>query len=326
MITPGKVTMPSSDTITLLNREEVRGLLNWSDLMDATKNALIEVAAGGANRTQSTQLIVPGASLHLKAGALEAAQVMSVKANLRPDAGSTSGAILAFDLAQRRLQAVMASGDLTSMRTAAIAAVSAQALLPSSSTPVTILGTGPVAQRVSEVLVHLRLADEIRVWSRHHDRAVAFAAASEQQVAHKAHAEVGDAVQGAKLVVTCTPSREPLVQAGDLLEDAVILAMGADSPGKRELPADLMEHATVYADVRSDAVKVGESAYLTDERAERVTDIGLLLDQDLPRSSEGRVVLDSVGSSAVDAAVVALVLQEATRQGVGTPYDLNANA
>lgn len=316
--------MSATEPVVLINRSQVRELLSWPDMLAATGEALV-AAAGPGVATVATQLVVPGASLHLKVGALTDPALMSIKANLRPDAGSASGAILAFDLERQRLHAVIASGDLTAMRTAAIAAVAARALRGTSPATVALLGAGPVAHRVDEALAFLGCAAEVRVWSRHASRA-ADLAASASQPEHHVCDTVEEALDGAGLVVTCTPSREPLFAADRVDAGAVVLAMGADSPGKRELPAELLARAEIFADVRSDALRVGDCAYLDEGDAARVRELGALLAGGAPVELGERrhLVFDSVGSSAVDAAVVALVVTRAAERAVGEPFQLDA--
>lgn len=314
----------STDRVLLLNRGEVRSLLTWPELLEATRQALINLAQGNTLPSISSQLVVPGAALHLKAGALLVPPIISVKANLRPDAGNTSGAILVFDHEKARLHAVMSSGDLTAMRTAAIAAVAAKALLGREKVQVALLGAGPVAKRMDEVLKYMGIATEVRVWSRTHERAMALVSDSDGQVTHRVCDDIDEALRGADLVITCTPSRSPLIREENLLANAVILAMGADSVGKRELASGILESAQIYADVREDALRVGECAYLDEETAGRVSNIGSILSTGSRSLPDGRrIVFDSVGSSAVDAAVVGLVVAQAAERGLGHWIDLD---
>lgn len=319
--------MSQNDSVLLLNRTDVRRLLTWPELLDATWHALVSTATGGdAVVTSASQLVVTDASLHLKVGAMVDPPTMSVKANLRPNAGRASGAILAYDLERMRLHAILASADLTAMRTAAMAAVAAQWLLREGPVQVALLGAGPVAQRVHEVLNHLGLAADVAVWSRDEDRAQALVDAGPAGASAHATSDVARALEGAQLVVTCTPSREPLFEAEHLQPGAVVLAMGADTAGKRELPLSVMEQATVYTDVREDGLRVGESSYLSPEAASRVTDLGNVLDDSkrvVLLTSEW-TVFDSVGSSAVDVLAVALVVARAKKLGVGQTVALNA--
>jgi ornithine cyclodeaminase/thiomorpholine-carboxylate dehydrogenase len=104
----------------------------------------------------------------------------------------------------------------------------------------------------------------------------------------------------------------------------VILALGADSVGKRELASRVLDSAEVYADVRQDALAVGECAYLNEDDARRVTNIGSILSTGIrPRPNGRRVVFDSVGSAAVDAAAVGLVVAQAAQRGLGLWIDLD---
>jgi ornithine cyclodeaminase/alanine dehydrogenase-like protein (mu-crystallin family) len=321
-----------TEPILLLNRADVLSVLTWPGLIGAARGALIEVTAastcaGSASPGTSTQVALPGASLHLKAGVQSVPPVLSVKANLRPDQGDSSGAILVFDLARQRLQAIVASADVTALRTAAIAAVAASHLLPAAPVSIAILGAGPVGRRVDEALTHLGMASEVRWWSRSAGNASAAITQSSTAVRRVACDSVEAAVAGAALVVTCTPAREPILPISALDADAVVLAMGADTPGKRELAPDVLQTAAeVYADVPTDALQVGESAYLPATEVGRVRPLSSLLMSgaapDKSRCHQGRVVFDSVGSSVVDAATVALLIEAAADQGVGTRVDL----
>lgn len=110
----------------LLTRSEVRSLLRWPELIPAAEHALIALAAGDGAVAASAQLIVPGAALHLKSGALLDPALLSVKANMRPDAGDSSGVVLAFDPVQYTLRAILDSADITAMQTTPAISVAAQ--------------------------------------------------------------------------------------------------------------------------------------------------------------------------------------------------------
>lgn len=317
--------MTDDTSVLIINRTEVRRLLTWPDLLEATRHALVASTSDTAMVTTSTQLVLPDASLHLKAGAQTQPPTLSIKANLRPNAGRASGAILAFDLEHTRLQAILASADLTAMRTAAIAAVAAEALLVRRPARLALLGAGPVAQRVYEVLTHLGVVSGAMVWSRDLARAQALLDTAPSGTDVEATDDVKTALQGAELVISCTPSRAPLFEAVHLHPNALVLAMGADTAGKRELPKAVIEKAVVYTDVREDALKVGECAYLDAAHTGHVRDLGRLLEStDVVPSATGWTVFDSVGSSAVDVVAVSLVVREAEKLGLGQRVRLNA--
>ena len=317
MTTAGSTHAP--DQLRVLTAAQVRDLLSWPDLIDASRQALIALANSSAPAGASTQVAVPGASLHLKAGALLTPPILSVKANLRPDQGSSSGAILVFDHQAQRLEAIMASADLTAMRTGAIAAVAADSLHPDRNPVVALIGAGPVARMTLRALRHVLTPAEVRVWSRNCDRAHQLA---DEDGSAAVSESVAEAAQGASLVITCTPSREPLLFRENVVEHVVVLAMGADSPGKRELGPGLLDGATVFADVLADALNVGECAHMTTGQAD-VQQLGEHLQAtsriDTPQPVS---IFDSVGSSAVDAAAVGLILAAARAQDIGSRLTL----
>jgi ornithine cyclodeaminase/alanine dehydrogenase-like protein (mu-crystallin family) len=302
--------------VQVWRRSDVRAALQWPQLLQVAEEALVAVSSPSALPAVSTQLLVPGASLHLKAGALLDPPVISVKANLRPDSGSASGAVLVFDYEGQQLRAIVASGDLTAMRTAAIAAIAARTLVTKTAPVVAILGAGPVARYTDEALAHLGIPGEVRIWSRSPERAAELVASASGAagadgvsvtVVHRACATVAEAVAGADVVVTCTPSRTPILQLDELDPHAVVIAMGADGAGKRELGPGILEAATLYVDVARDALRVGECEFLSDDQAGRVTELGTVFASGAAHA-DGLVVFDSVGSSAVDAAVVGLLV------------------
>ncbi|HTI77045.1 MAG TPA: NAD(P)-binding domain-containing protein [Mycobacterium sp.] len=311
------------DACVLLTRRDVLSLVTWDGLIGAARRALVEVAAG-PTAGASEQVGVAGASLHLKVGVQKSPAVLSVKANLRPDDGVATGAMLVFDTAAHRLQAIMPSADITALRTAAVAAVAADHLLPGRPAVAAILGAGPLARRVDEALAHLGLTSEVRWWSRSPSSATDAAEASSTDVPSKICDTVAAAVDGADVVITCTPSREPILDAEHLGPDALVLAMGADSPGKRELSTQVLEGATqIYADVPENAFLVGDCASLGAAVHARVMALGASLASP-GEKSHGRTVFDSVGSSVVDAAVAAMLVEQASRMQIGLPVDLQS--
>lgn len=318
--------------VQVWRRSDVRAFLTWPKLLEVAEEALVAVSSPSALPAVSTQLLVPGASLHLKAGALLEPPVISVKANLRPDSGSASGAVLVFDYEGQQLRAIVASGDLTAMRTAAIAAVATRTLVAKKAPVVAILGAGPVARYTDEALAYLGIPGEVRIWSRSPERAADLVASTtgviepgadgvSRIVGHRAYATVAEAVAGADVVVTCTPSRTPIVQLAELDPHAVVIAMGADGAGKRELGEGILDAATLFVDVARDALRVGECEFLSEDQAGRVTELGTVLaGGSAPARADGLVVFDSVGSSAVDAAVVGLLVGQPSDEQGGLLY------
>ncbi|HLK77409.1 MAG TPA: hypothetical protein VKU77_27645 [Streptosporangiaceae bacterium] len=309
--------------VRLLTRSQVRSLLRWPALIEATARALTE-ASGGGSAAAASQLHVPGAALHvklghLKSGALERPPVLSVKANLRPQAGGAAGLVMAFDPVGYTVRAVLDSADITAMRTGAIAAVAARQLAGPGPHVLAMIGAGPVARQSLAALSEVVKLEQVRVWSRDQGRSEEISLGTAMATAV---GSVQRAVAGAGLVLTATPAREPLIAAADLDDHAVVLAMGADTRGKRELGDGVLDDAELVADVPADAAEVGELAYLPGgPDPARCVALGDLLAGRRRLSGGKRVVFDSVGTAVADAAAVALILDTAEAGQVGTLLD-----
>ena len=296
-------------------------MVQWPGLIETTARALIE-AGGESAVSAASQLHLPGAALHLKSGALAEPPVLTVKANLRPASGGAAGLIVAFDPAACTVRAVLDSADLTAMRTGAIAAVAARQLAGPGPHTLAVLGAGPVAQQALVAISHVTDVGAVRVWSRDSSRAARFSLTKTRPVTTCDSPE--QAVAGAGIVLTATPSRQPLVTGADLDAHVLVLAMGADTRGKRELGEGVLDGAELVADVPAAAAEVGELAYLPGgPDPARCTALGELLAgrARLRPAGDRRIVFDSVGTAVVDAAAVALVLAAAEDAGVGTLVD-----
>jgi ornithine cyclodeaminase/alanine dehydrogenase-like protein (mu-crystallin family) len=312
------VVSVKGESARLLCRSEVFSLLRWPELIEAAQRALVAIAREPGAVGGSLQLRLPAAALHLKAGALADPAVLAVKANLRPEAGSSAGLIVAFDPVQFTVRAVLDSADITAMRTAAIAAVAARRLGRPGPVSLAVIGAGPVARHAVSALAQVADVGEVRWWSRSPGRAREAAGGLDLPVTVCKAA--GEAAAGADVVLTATPSREPLLTAADLSRTALVLAMGADTAGKRELGPGVLDDVHLVVDT-ADAFSVGESAYLPDGRAGRdAVALGDLLARERTLDGDRRIVFDSVGSAVVDAAVTDLVLALAAREDVGTGY------
>jgi ornithine cyclodeaminase/alanine dehydrogenase-like protein (mu-crystallin family) len=195
--------------VRLLTRSQVRSLLRWPGLIEAIAQALID-ASGGSAIAAASQIHVPGAALHLKSGALASPPVLSVKANLRPEAGGAAGLVMAFDPAGFTVRAVLDSADITAMRTGAIAAVAARQLAGPGPHRLALLGAGPVARQSLAALSQVVQLEEVRVWSRDQGRSAKISFETAMATAVRSPQQ---AVAGADLVLTATPAREPLARA-----------------------------------------------------------------------------------------------------------------
>jgi ornithine cyclodeaminase len=125
-----------------------------------------------------------------------------------------------------------------------------------------------------------------------------------------------EALEGADVVVTVTPAREPIVEASFVKPGATILAVGSDGPDKQELEVAVLERADkVIADRLSQCAKLGEIHHALE--AGRLTEkdvygeLGDVVIGRLPgREGDELIVCDLTGVGAQDAALAEVVWKE----------------
>ena len=129
---------------------------------------------------------------------------------------------------------------------------------------------------------------------------------------------VGEAVDGAQVVITCTASTAPLVSLGMLARGAHITAVGSDGIGKQELDPDVLARADVLVvDSLDQCSRLGELQYAP-AQASRAIELGRICSG----AQRGRIdehqltVCDLTGVGVQDVAAANVVMQRAGEMGV----------
>lgn len=153
------------------------------------------------------------------------------------------------------------NGYLTDIRTAAAGAVAARHLAPERVETAGVIGTGVQARLQMEAAHLVRPFGRVLVHGRDMEKARACAAdlAKSLGIVAEAVADPAALVAESQLVVTTTPSREPLIKADWLHPGVHITAMGSDQSGKNEIePAALMAADAYVCDRVSQCEVSGE--------------------------------------------------------------------
>lgn len=107
------------------------------------------------------------------------------------------------------------NGYLTNIRTAAAGAVAAKYLSRPDSETAAVLGAGAQGHLQLEALTLVRPIKQARMWTRNFDETKKAAAEMSDKlgIPVQAAANVAGAVDGADIIVTATPAREPILKA-----------------------------------------------------------------------------------------------------------------
>jgi ornithine cyclodeaminase/alanine dehydrogenase-like protein (mu-crystallin family) len=172
----------------------------------------------------------------------------------------------------------------------------------------------------ARALCVVRRIGQVKVWSRNEQRAAATAERLLSAGVSARTAPLGEAAN-CDVVVTATPARSPVLDDQRLAPGACIVAMGADTPGKRELgPAVLERAAWIVADSLPQAKRAGELQWHSAPReGQTIVDLGSVLSgASLPERGDRPVVFDSTGLAFQDVVAASLLLKE---MGKAIPAD-----
>jgi len=188
---------------------------------------------------------------------------------------------------------------ITEMRTAAVSAVAIDYLAHPQAKVLGILGSGVQARSHMRALAGIRSFAEVRVWSRSQDHAEKFASEIGARVM-----TAEQAVSGADVVLALTSSPQPVLLGRWLRQDAMVCAIGAATPDRRELDSEAMRGAVV---VESREAALREAGDIVLAQAEVTAEIGELLNGAQMDRGNRPVVFKSVGIAVEDIAAAKLV-------------------
>jgi ornithine cyclodeaminase/alanine dehydrogenase-like protein (mu-crystallin family) len=297
----------STDKLLFLNEDQVRDVLSYDELIPAIRQALMDFSAGRVVQPVRTVMSIASHGAWFAAmpavygGVMGAKMVTFYPGNSALGIHTHMAMIQLFRSDTGEPLAVMDGRLITEMRTAAVSAVAVDQLARPDAKVLGILGSGVQARSHVQALARVRRFKEIRVWSRSEENARRFA---EEVGATVTSAE--EAATGADVVLTLTSSPVPVLQGKWLKEDAVVCAVGASTPQRRELDDEAMRGAVV---VESREAAMREAGDILLAKAMVSAEIGELLNG-TPLNRKGHaVVFKSVGVAIEDIAAAKLVLE-----------------
>jgi ornithine cyclodeaminase/alanine dehydrogenase-like protein (mu-crystallin family) len=292
-----------------LDENTIRPLLLLEELIPAMERALIDFSAGRV--MQPVRSIVTIAEHHGFMGLMPAVygDVMGTKlVNFYPEVGARGlpthqAVIVVFRTETGEPLAVMDGRLITELRTAAVSAAATKLLSPAAASSLAILGSGVQARAHFRALSLVRQFEDVRVWSRNSDNAKALAA----EIGARAFSKPEEAVRGADVVVTVTSASEPVLRGAWLKPGALVNAVGAVGPIRREVDGDTMRGAVVV-DSREAAAK--ESGDILLAGASIYAELGEILAGTRPKPESDTIVFKSLGIAVEDLAAAKLVLEK----------------
>lgn len=247
----------------------------------------------------------PPGDCHVKAAAVEGDEVFVVKLatsfyrNPELNLPSSNGFMAVISARNGEILALLHDqGHLTDQRTAMAGAIAARAILRPGSRTVGIVGSGTQARLQAKLLKRRLGLESVLIWARNSKRATALASEVRGEAV-----SLEDLCARADLIVTTTPSTEPLLSVDMVKRGTRIVAVGADSPGKRELDPRILARGRTIVDSIAQCVDHGEAGWAVRAgliEASTLIELGTLLDAPVAFAPDEIVVADLTGVAIQD--------------------------
>jgi alanine dehydrogenase len=323
----------------ILRGEEIRYTVQMSEILEAVEQVFIEKAMGRTQMPPKVYLYYKkyNGDLRVMPSHMETLDVSAVKVvNVHPQnrqfgLPTVMATILLIDPKTGFPLSIMDGTWITAMRTGAASGMATKYLARKDSRTLGLIGAGAQAETQLMAIASVIRLEGVKVWSLYESESLDFVrrwSEAYHSVNFSAEKDIQHVVQGSDVVVTVTPSRQPLVMDEWVEAGTHINAVGADAPGKQELDPMILRRSRIFVDDMEQACHSGEVNMPLAERIISREDIlgelGEVIAQRIPgRISEDEVtVFCATGLAIEDAITARLVYQRAIRSGTGTKIRL----
>jgi ornithine cyclodeaminase len=254
----------------------------------------------------------PPGDTHIKYGYIKEDDYFVIKVasgfyeNYKLDLPSSSGLMLLFSQKSGMLKCILIDdGYLTDVRTAVAGRIVAKYMAPKKVSAIGVFGTGIQGRMQVEYLKPVTHCKKIVVWGQENDDFGSYRSEMEKkgyQVQTTTDADI--VTSQCNLIITATPSRNPLIRFEQLIPGTHITAMGSDTAEKQELDSEILKQADiVVADsieqclVRGEIHKAIETGCIDEKE---VIELGnMITNPGLGRRSESQLTVADLTGVAV---------------------------
>jgi alanine dehydrogenase len=327
----------------LLSTGDVKKLLDMNDVLTAVENAFRLRGLGRVQMPPKMYIFfekfngdIRTMPSYIEDLGIAAVKIVNVHAdnpkkfNLR----TVMATLVLIDPATGAPLSIMDGSIITDMRTGAASGVASKYLARKDSRTLGLIGAGIQSHtQLQAIALALGKLDEVRVYDIIPETAKAFAEEATKTYSKrigsvKAVSDPKDAVSGMDIVVTCTPSRKPIVKDSWVSKGQHFNCIGADAPGKEEMEPAILKRAKVIIDDWEQASHSGEinvpiSQGLFSEK-DVYGNIGDIVAGKIPgRTSHDEItVFCSTGLAIQDAVTAKLAYDAAKKKGVGHEFEM----
>jgi 1-piperideine-2-carboxylate/1-pyrroline-2-carboxylate reductase [NAD(P)H] len=295
--------------VEILGSEETAARLPYADLADAIRGMALKRTSGEVEAPARMALPLPEGGVLLVMPAADEDIAITKLVTVHPENSgcglpTIQGEVVVMEAATGRRFGILDGSVVTARRTAALSLLAARELAPHRGGPLLIVGAGAQGRAHLEAFREGLGVSRVFITSRTAEHAESLGEYAED-LGMEARVVEGPevALDEARLVVTATTSREPVLPE-EVPEGIFVAAIGSFEPEAAELPAGLISRSTVVVDTLEGAREEAGDLIRAETAGAFSWDNVTPLDDAL-RTSErpgGTVVFKSVGHALWDLA------------------------
>ncbi|MCL3781022.1 ornithine cyclodeaminase family protein [Prolixibacteraceae bacterium JC049] len=308
----------------VMSKEAILSIVEKMDVVAAMEKGFIEYSNGNCVVPPVGELLFDeeNGETHIKYGYIkgESHYVIKVASGFynNPQQGipSSQGLMLVFNQKTGETEGVLLDeGHLTNIRTAAAGALATKYFAPKEIKAIGIIGAGIQARLQLQYLSKYRSCKKVYVWDINRENAELFKTELEGEFDITIAANTSELAKACNLIVTTTPSQQPLLMHEDIQQGTHITAVGSDTPEKQELDSDILAYADlVVADSIPQSKSRGEIFQAVSNgkvKPVSVLELGtaILHPQMHRRSDEETTVVDLTGVAVQDIMIALAVFK-----------------
>jgi len=304
---------------TVIELEDIKKALVSVDVVAAMEKGFVQYSNGKVVVPPVGELIFenPPGDVHIKYGYVKKEDYYVIKIasgfyeNPKLGVASGQGLMLLFNQKTGELVSILLDeGYLTNIRTAAAGALVAKYFAPQKVEAIGIIGTGVQARLQLLYLQKVKPCKRVWLWGRTIAHTEQLKAKLDNNFEITIAATPIEVAQNANLIVTTTPSENPLLKSEAIEPGTLITAVGSDTANKQELGSIILQKADlVIADSLPQSKSRGEvyqanKEGVLDER--KVVELGAAIqDEQLQRRNDKQIIVADLTGVAVQDIMIA---------------------
>ena len=225
--------------------------------------------------------------------------------------------------------ALMDSIEITIIRTGAATGAATKYLSRQDSGIVTICGCGHQGTVSLKAIHEVRDIKQVYVYDIDRNRAKDFAE-THSRVMNCNITPIENLEEGtlrSDIIVTCTPSKEPLLFMEHVRPGTFIAAVGADNGHKHEIDVDLLAGSKLVVDITEQSATTGDLHHALENGKVSLSHIHAELGEIIAGKKTGRdneqeiILFDSTGTGLQDVVAAVIVFEKAVKENMGIQFN-----